>query len=123
MKDIMMLLRKDIKEKMKLSDEFSHEIYDDVMTGMKKISDNPPKVLVIDLGISRLSGMDCLTMIRSNPKYHHTKVIVTAKAYNKKLAMEAFNSGADYYVKLPLEDDIIKKILDLRNIEESFFEL
>src|SRR5690606_14149225 len=69
-----------------------------------------PKLLVIDFATSRISGIELIRIIRSNPFNYHTKIIVTAKNYNIKQLETAFSIGADYFIKYPFKIDDLEKI-------------
>ena len=103
--------------------EYANEFYDDAIMGLQRIKQEKPKVVVIDLGLSKVSGLEMVNILRSNPVNHHIKIVVTCKVYNKKLAQEAYHAGADYFIKSPINQSILEKILELTELQENFFEM
>ena len=118
-KKIIYVLRKEVAKESEYADEF----YDDAIMGLQRIKQEKPKVVVIDLGLSKVSGLEMVNILRSNPVNHHIKIVVTCKVYNKKLAQEAYHAGADYFIKSPINQSILEKILELTELQENFFEM
>lgn len=76
-----------------------------------------PMVMVYDL----IFGLDILKMIRSNPKYHHLKIIVATYNENYGLLKKAYLMGADYYIHLPINYVELGKIVEAIKIEKLIF--
>lgn len=126
MEKILMLLRREneIDYTKMYSKNFDIEIYTDVVLGLQAVKTFKPKLLVIDFATSRISGIELVRIIRSNPNNYHTKIIVTAKNFNLKLLENSFAIGADYFIKYPFNIDDLEKIYgslkylqDFSNIE------
>lgn len=118
---IFMLLRKEneIDLTQMYSKNFDVDVYTDVILGLQAVRKFKPKLLIIDLATSRISGIELINIIRSNPANYHTKIIVTAKNFNLKLIENAFNIGADYFIKYPFKVEDIEKIYtSLRNLSD-----
>jgi|SRR5690554_5215424 len=98
---------------------FNSFVYNNAIEGLQKVKSNP-LIVVIDLGLTRVTGIDCLKMIRSNPFNYHIKTIVCMKKYNYNLIKKSFNYGADFYMKIPFDvselESIIVDISKYRNI-------
>ncbi|MGB4180416.1 MAG: response regulator, partial [Bacilli bacterium] len=100
MDKVIMILRK----RADLSNNLSSGLFDIILTdnvieGLQLIKKEKPMLLIIDVMTARISGMDLLKIIRSNPANHHLKIIFTSKNYNYKFLRDAFFLGADYYIK------------------------
>lgn len=111
---ILMLMRKEneIDFTKMYSKNFDLEIFTDVVIGLQAVKTYRPKLLVIDLATSRISGTELVRIIRSNPANYHTKIIITAKNFNLKQLEYAFNIGADFFVKYPFNIGDIEKIYE-----------
>jgi len=112
MDKIFMLLRKEneIDYTKMHSLKFDIEIFTDVILGLQTIKEFKPKLILIDFATSRISGIELIRIIRSNPTNYHTKIIVTAKNFNLKHLENAFEIGADYFIKYPFKIEDIEKI-------------
>lgn len=111
---VLMLIRKEneIDFTKMYSKNFDLEIFTDVVIGLQAVKTFRPKLLVIDLATSRISGIELVRIIRSNPVNYHTKIIVTARNFNLKQLEYAFNLGADFFVKYPFNIEDIEKIYE-----------
>ena len=111
---IFMLVRKEneIDFSKMYSNKVDVEIFVDVVKGLQAIKEYRPKLILIDLATSRISGIDLIKIIRSNPCNYHTKIIITAKNFNVKTLENTFNLGADYFIKYPFSMEDIEKIYD-----------
>lgn len=70
-------------------------------TGEQALSDvavNPPNVVVLDLGLSDLDGLDVCTRIRS---WTHTPIIILSADGSEDRKVDALNNGADDYMTKP----------------------
>lgn len=112
MDKILMILRKEhfLSTSEFCENEFSVEIYDDVMVGLQKIKEEQPKMVIIDMAIDRIDAIDLLAIIRSNPKLHHMKVVMTSRIYNYTNLKKSFELGADYYLSFPIKREEFDKI-------------
>lgn len=86
------------------------KIYHDAVNGLSGL-ESDTRVVILDMGIIGFSGLECLKMIRSNPFNHQIKIIICSRKYNIRLIKQAFSLGADFFVRLPLEINEIKFIL------------
>src|SRR5690554_4363912 len=82
MDKVIMILRK----RADLSNNLSSGLFDIILTdnvieGLQLIKKEKPMLLIIDVMTARISGMDLLKIIRSNPANHHLKIIFTSKNY------------------------------------------
>jgi DNA-binding response OmpR family regulator len=112
MEKIFMLLRKEneIDFTKLISKHFDVEIFTDVILGLQTIKKLKPSLIIIDLATSRISGIELIRILRSNPTNYHIKIIVTAKNFNFKALENAFTIGADYFVKYPFNIEDVEKI-------------
>jgi CheY-like chemotaxis protein len=70
-----------------------------------------PDVLVLDLGLPRLNGIDLLRKLRSDRKIGKTPVIVVTGDDREETAQEAYYEGANDLVAKPVDaGDLIARV-------------
>jgi len=74
---------------------FRVEVAEDGLVAMKMLPTVKPDVIVLDLMMPKLNGVDVLKYIRSNPALKATPVIILSNAHMTKLAQEAAAIGAE----------------------------
>ena len=91
--------------------------------GFELINKEQPDLVISDMLMPKIHGVDLCKMIRSAPKLEKTKIIMMTGVYKGRFGLEeAFNSGADYFVTKPLDtDNLLKKIFELLKIDEEEF--
>jgi two-component system, OmpR family, KDP operon response regulator KdpE len=74
-------------------------------------------LLVLDLGLPRLGGIDLLRKLRDDRKIGKTPVIVVTADDREETARAAYSEGADDLVTKPVDaDDLIARVQDALNI-------
>jgi DNA-binding response OmpR family regulator len=74
----------------------------DAMTGLQSVVDEPPDLVVLDLGLPDLDGTDLLRMIRA---VSQVPVIVATARDDDRMVVRALDAGADDYVVKPYSAD------------------
>jgi CheY-like chemotaxis protein len=74
---------------------FQVEVARDGLTAMKLLPAAKPDLVVLDLMMPRLNGVDVLRFIRSEPELKSTPVIILSNAFMTDLALEASKIGAE----------------------------
>ncbi len=64
-------------------------------TGYKAVADFKPDVVILDLMLPRLNGVEVLRRLRAKPETQSLPVIVLSNAYLSSLVQEAWNAGAN----------------------------
>lgn len=93
------------------------------LEGLLLIKDINPDIIILDYATSRLNGLDCLEIIRSNPKNHHIKIIFATSSFNYSFFRKAFDMGADYFIHYPINKKDIEEIVSICKLEDNFFDL
>jgi two-component system cell cycle response regulator DivK len=71
-----------------------------------------PDVILMDIGLPMLDGLDAVRAIRSDPELATTPIIAVtshAMAHDRE---EAFAAGCDEYLAKPIDEDILFEMLD-----------
>lgn len=74
---------------------FRVEVAEDGLIAMKNLMQVKPDVVVLDLMMPKLNGVDVLKYIRSTPELKKTPVIILSNAHMTGLAQEAAAIGAE----------------------------
>jgi len=70
-----------------------------------------PDIILLDLNMPKISGIDFLSFLRSEEKYKYIPVIILTTSNNPKDLHECYKIGISGYVVKPLKyQDYIKKI-------------
>jgi CheY-like chemotaxis protein len=74
---------------------FHVEVAEDGLIALKMLSTAKPDIVVLDLMMPKLNGVDVLKYIRSTPALKATPVIILSNAHMTSLAQEAAAIGAE----------------------------
>ena len=74
---------------------FAVEVAEDGLVAVKMLPAVRPDVVVLDLMMPKLSGVDVLKYIRSTPALKETPVIILSNAHMTRLGQEAAAIGAE----------------------------
>ncbi|HHZ11607.1 MAG TPA: response regulator [Acholeplasmataceae bacterium] len=121
MDKVLFVLRKGCEEMREdfTSPLFESELVCDCILALRKIKKEKYKMVVLDMGMDRICGLDLLKILRSNPNNHHLKIIVTARNYNYKYIQECFFQGADFFIKFPFPIADIERIYgNLKDLDD-----
>lgn len=84
------------------------------------VNDKKPDILLIDVFISKVDGLEVVEQIRSNDKLNDTKIIFLSTVGSPRIISMAFNLGADYYIMKPCSPDIIiKRVIQMMNMNKN----
>jgi DNA-binding response OmpR family regulator len=91
--------------------------------GFDLINKEQPDLVISDMLMPKIHGVELCKSIRANPELAKTKIIMMTGVYKGRFGLEeAFDSGADYFITKPLEmEHLIKKIFELLKIDEEEF--
>ncbi len=74
---------------------FRVEVAEDGLVALKTLAKVKPDIVVLDLMMPKLNGVDVLKYIRSTPELKKTPVIILSNAHMTSLAQEAAAIGAE----------------------------
>jgi DNA-binding response OmpR family regulator len=75
-------------------ENFAVETAPDGETGLELVNSFRPDAVVLDLMLPKMSGLDLLHHVRSNPESKHLPVIVFSNTYLTNMVQEAWKAGA-----------------------------
>lgn len=87
-----------------LGDE-SYEILEacDAGTGMESALEHVPQLIVVDMRMPRLSGLDFVKSARANPAIRHIPIVVSSAKLSSPEGFDCLKAGAAAYVQKPLD--------------------
>jgi two-component system, OmpR family, response regulator CpxR len=72
------------------------------------IQEENPDVILMDIHLGKINGLDLLKHIRLNPEFQKVKIIMTS---GMDLRIESMEAGADFFLMKPyMPDDLVKII-------------
>lgn len=80
---------------------FAVETADDGPSALERIAQRRPAVVVLDVVLPGMSGMDVLDRIRANPEHADIPVILVTGRSSDDDMLEGYKFGADYYIRKP----------------------
>lgn len=73
---------------------FDVEVAEDGQTGLERISGFRPDIVLLDLMLPKLNGLDILARVRANPEFARLPIIVFSNAYMTSVIDAAWKAGA-----------------------------
>ncbi len=75
------------------------------------LQDEKPEIIISDISMPGMNGIDLLKRIRSHPDYEHVYFMAITAARDQKLRMKALEEGADDFIVKPFTvEDISPKL-------------
>lgn len=72
---------------------------------------NSPKVILLDINLPKLSGLDILRMIKSDPRTRSIPVVILTSSKESKDVSEGYALGANSYIVKPLDFDSFSRTM------------
>lgn len=105
-----LLIEDDLEQCLMIRDYFKLDdvievcgIATDGLEGVRKIGVHNPDVVLSDLIMPSVDGLEVVKAVKSGPAADKTKVIVLSALGDGKMVEQAFKLGADYYVMKPVD--------------------
>lgn len=73
-----------------------------------RLSSQPFDLVLLDINLPGISGLELLQQIRSNPEYKTLPVIMVSGEEEDETLARCFNLGANDYIKKPIHHEILK---------------
>ncbi len=106
-----------------LASAYQVELAEDGATGIELARRLRPSLVISDLVMPRMSGVEVCRAIRADPTIAHTPIIILTAHGELKHKLDGFNSGADDYLQKPFNARElyarIKALLDNRLLQRE----
>ncbi|MDX2507481.1 MAG: response regulator [Gammaproteobacteria bacterium] len=87
--------------------DFKHVIpVNSVIKAYRALEENSIDLIILDLLMPDIDGLEACQVIRNNPQYDHIPIIVATAVIDLRIMESAFEAGADDYVRKPIANDL-----------------
>ena len=97
----------------------------DAASALKIIREKGADMLITDISMPGMSGLDLCRTIRSDIEISHLPIIILSARTSVESKVQAMEAGADLYIEKPFDLEYlrssVKNILDRRNLMKSAF--
>jgi len=66
-------------------------------------ADDTPTVVLLDIGLPRLSGTEVLVRLRADPRTHLVPVVMLTSSDEERDRLKCYENGANSFVRKPLD--------------------
>src|SRR3981081_1507754 len=67
--------------------------------------DHPPKLVLLDLKLPKVDGMEVLKMVKSDPRTRTIPVVIMTSSKEERDLIAGYNLGANSYIQKPVDFD------------------
>lgn len=93
--------------------------------GLKMVMEIMPDIVISDVMMPGMNGIELCRLIKENPELNHIPVILLTASTSPDVKLKGIEGGADDYVNKPFEKEIlmarVKGILKTRNNLQKYF--
>jgi CheY-like chemotaxis protein len=72
---------------------------------------NPPKVVLLDLKLPKVDGLEVLRAMKADPRTRAVPVVVLTSSKEEKDLIESYHLGANSYIQKPVDIDQFREIV------------
>jgi two-component system response regulator len=74
--------------------------------------DNPPRVVLLDLKLPGVNGLDVLRALKGDPRTKTIPVVILTASREERDLVESYNLGVNAYIQKPVDFDKFRQIVD-----------
>jgi CheY-like chemotaxis protein len=89
---------------------FDVDTRDDGPSGLDAALDDPPDLLILDVGLPKMDGWQVLDRIRSDPRTEKLRVLVLTAHAQEETRQRADQGGADAFITKPFRPDDLRRV-------------
>lgn len=94
-------------------------------SGLKMIVELMPDIIISDVMMPGISGIELCTRVKGNPELNHIPVILLTAITSPEIKLKGVEGGADDYISKPFEKEMliarVKGLLKTRNNLQRYF--
>jgi DNA-binding response OmpR family regulator len=92
----------------------------DAFVALEMLEQNTPDLLILDVMMPRMNGIELCRQIRSQPETAATPIMILSARGDSDSIEEGFAAGADDYLSKPiLHHDLVTKVRTMLNMDED----
>lgn len=103
-----MLIRELIKAQLSSAGFSTIDVAEDGLVGVKKISGTKPDLVILDIQMPGMNGIDVLKKIRANPDFDDMPIIVETGHDDKAFRNEVLRAGATDIISKPIDFKLLR---------------
>lgn len=84
---------------------------EDGEAALRKIREQPPDLVITDIGMPKMDGISMIKELRRSPETHHLPVLVLT-AYRAKSVNEAMEAGATQATYKPVQLETLVRMIE-----------
>ena len=74
--------------------------------------ERPPRVVLLDLKMPKIDGIEVLRAIRADPRTKAIPVVVLTSSKEQRDLVESYNLGVNAYIQKPVEFDRFREVVE-----------
>ena len=82
---------------------------EDAKSGLQAAVDFSPQLIIVDMRMPRMSGLDFLKAARANPDIRHIPVLVITAYSSASDGLDCLEAGAAGYLQKPIKPEIFRR--------------
>ncbi len=90
---------------------FQVETRDDGPSGLAAAQENPPDLLILDVGLPKMDGWEVLSKLRSDLRTRNLKVLVLTAHAQEETRERADRGGADAFLTKPFRPNDLRRVV------------
>src|SRR5690606_29840988 len=106
-------------------DKYILHIAKDGVEALDIVKKHQPEIVISDVMMDRMNGIELCAEIKSNPAYGHIEVILLTSSRSDRHKLEGVEEGADDYISKPFDAHLVKArvsaLIQNRNHLQQFF--
>lgn len=74
-----------------------------LLHGETNVNDPLPSIVLMDINMPRMNGLEALKMIRNHPKTHALPVVILTSSKEEQDIIDGYGNGANSYIRKPVD--------------------
>lgn len=111
-----------LKHNLQGTGEYSVDFAHDAKKGLQALQQNPPDILLLDITMPGMDGLQLLESVKSNSRTQHIPVIMVTAIDDDTARLKASQEYVEYYVNKPVDFKELQQKIDAvlkRSVKED----